>query len=218
MIARKFIAKGTAASLSFGLGFKPDYVKILNGDTRTELVWNRGSVSQQRFGQTADVDGTKADAASAAAGIVLYDGEGPLTADSTTKLKNDRTDKKGDITNFTIDTPANKTGHFNAGVDTDVVGVGSKVVFSHDGQEGLTAVIVALTNDGDAADEVTLDVLPKAHLSGMASEVGKIYGMFDFVGASLGEAIPPGFTLGASATVNQDGDYLEIEAGCYDYE
>ena len=217
MVTIRGIVKATNAVLNIGIGFKPDFVRVLNGTERTELVFDSRSTKEQPYGMTVAADGVKADAASEAAGIALYDGEGPLEADSTTELKEDRSDKKGSVTKFIIDDSANKTGHFDAALDTDKVGVGSVVVLDAEGQEGHDAVITALTNDGDAANEVTLSSLPAAHMSGMANQVCKIMGMYDYVGGKAGQSVPAGFTIGASAAVNaNDGDTLLIEAGQYD--
>jgi hypothetical protein len=201
------VLKATNAALNIGIGFKPDFIKILNLNDRTGLEWDSRSTSQQQYGQTVAAAGDKADAASAAAGISMYSGNNKLSAASTTELKRDDTDKKGSVTTWTTDTAADKTGHFDAGLTTADVGVGSKVVFA----DGTIAEITSLTNDGDASDEVTLSVLPDSNT------VCKIWHKWDWIGGSAGDAIPQGFTIGASATVNDtDGDILLVEAGCFD--
>lgn len=207
------IIKATNATLNVGIGFKPDFVKVLNGNDRTGLEYDSRSTNQQPYGQTVAAAGDKADAASAAAGIAIYDGAGPLSAASTTEVVKDKADKKGSVTKFTIDTASSKTGHFDAGLTTADVGVGSKVMF----EDGTLAEITSLTDDGDATDEVTLDTLPEQS-DGLASHgVSKIYALYDYSGAAAGVAIPEGFTIGASATVNDtSGDILLFEAGMFD--
>jgi hypothetical protein len=207
------IVKATNATLNIGIGFKPDFVKVLNGDDRTGLEFDNRMTHEQPYGQTVAAAGDKADAASAAAGIELYDGATPLASASTTCLTKDKADKKGSVTKFTIDTAGSKTGHFDAGLTTADVGVGSKVMFG----DGTLAEITSLTNDGDDTDEVTLDTLPEQSDGLSSHDVSKIYALYDYSGAAAGEAVPAGFTIGASATVNDtSGDILLFEAGSYD--
>lgn len=66
-------ATGTAATLNVELGFKPDYVHVLDATNRTELKFQRLD-TVNTYGVTVDVNGIKAKAASAAAGIALYSG------------------------------------------------------------------------------------------------------------------------------------------------
>lgn len=199
------IIKATGSALSVGIGFKPDFVNILNGNDRTGLDFNSGAISQQPYGQAIGADGVRTDAASGA-GVTLYTGNVGLSAASTVELRKNDDDQKGTITKWSTTTAATKKGKFDAALDTTKVGVGSRVVFA----DGTIAVITALDNDGDADDDVTLDVLPGS------VHVCKIYGMYDYMGGAAGDAIPQGFTIGASATVNDNGDVLQFVAGCYD--
>lgn len=203
----RVLIKATNATLYVGLGFKPDFVKIQNLNDRTGLEFDASAIAQQPYGQTVAAAGDKADAASAAAGVQLYDGEGPLASASTAKVIRNEEDVKGDITTMTVDTAASKTCHFDAALTTTKANVGSRVVFD----DGTVATITALSNDGDAANDVTLDVLPNSYA------VCKIFPCVDMQGAAAGKAIPPGIVIGASATVNDTaGDDLQIEAELYD--
>ena len=206
MKKEKIIAKATGAELDIGIGFKPDRVRILNVTDRTELIWDGAYLTGQLYGMTVAVEGDKA-AAAATYGVTLYDGVGVLgEADATiaTILVAKDDDLKDTITKFTMDTVANKTGHFDASIDTDTVGVGSRIVI-----EGKVYIITALTNDGDASDEVTLDAAPVLTIS----SVDSVFSKYTHRGAIATDAVPQGIKIGANAVVNDtDGDLLVIEA------
>ncbi len=212
------VFEGTGATLNVGLGFLPAHIELRNLTTGDELTWDIDWVKGPRFGVVNDVtldsEGvTPGHAASAAAGLVRYSGAmDQLTAASTTvlipSLKDRRDAGSGSaITLFTLDTAANKTGHFDAPVNTDLVGVGSKF-YVKDKMNGVSeATIVALTSDGDAADNVTTDILVGS------GEVSKLLAMYTHVGGETGDIPLPGFTLGASADVNQDGNAIWFRVG-----
>ena len=197
-------ALATTASLSIGLGFKPNRVRIRNVTDLTELVWTDKEVNGARFGVTVAAAGDKAAAASADYGIVLYDGEGPLAAASTTKIIRDDSDRKGSVAKFTLGSATNKTGNFDVACNTTYVGVGSKIWIGEK-----TYTITAITSTGETANYVTLDAAPPSG----TSQISKITNKLDFIGAAKGEPVPAGITLGASAIVNNTNtDILLIEA------
>lgn len=194
----------TAATLTIGCGFKPDRVKIRNVTDKTELAWDVKEVNGSLYGMTVAAAGDKAAASTAAYGVAVYEGEGPLATASTVKVVRDETDRKGSITSFVIDTAANKTGHWDAACNTTYVGIGSRMVIG-----GKTYTVTALTSTGAAANQVTLDANPP----NTTSAVSKIFNKVDFIGAAAGVPIPAGFTIGASATVNDTNtDTLQFEA------
>jgi len=205
--------KATTATLNIGIGFRPDVVRVLNRTDFTGLYWSRDDITN-RFGVTRAGAGDLAQAADAAHGLIVYAGGDKITAASTTYLlKNEADQRAVDVaagskaTQFTIDTAANKTGHFNIDVVGATIGLGSKIYFDGDSAE---YTITALTaGQGADSDEVTLDKSPG---SGTKS-VSRITSRWAYTGAASGKVIPEGFTLGASATVNDtDSDVLEIEA------
>jgi hypothetical protein len=194
----------TTATLTIGCGFKPDRVKIRNVTDVTGLEFNAKEVNGAAYGVTIATNGDQAAAASAAYGVAVYEGEGPLAAASTVKVVRDETDRKGSITSFVIDNSTNKTGHWDAACNTTYVGIGSRMVIG-----GKTYTVMALTSTGAAANQVTLDANPP----NTTSAVTKIFNKVDFIGAAAGVPIPAGFTIGASATVNNTNtDTLQFEA------
>ena len=101
-----------------------------------------------------------------------------------------RGNQRGDILAWTLDVAATRKGHFDAGLDTDVCGVGSTVVIRAASTGKLyEAYIAALTNDGDAASEVTLNT---AVPSGMVVHVGCAW---DWVAAPVGKVMPAGIEI-----------------------
>jgi hypothetical protein len=143
-------------------------------------------------------------------GIRRFFGGNTLTAASTSYLVRDDKDYRdsdtyGLIDTWTLDTSANRTGHFNVEADTTYIGEGSTI--NIDGNEYF---IVALTSNGEAADEVTLN---EAVSSGDIWFIGRMY---DYVGGSADDIIPDGFSIHATSVINVSGEMCYFEAGTYD--
>jgi hypothetical protein len=216
---KKFIGivKGTAATLNVCLGFKPRKVRVTNLTDLTELVFatdmRAGVLAETHYGISRAKAGDLAAITTAAAGVVPYVGGTLLSAASTTCLVRNDKDQRGaynanaPISTFTIGSVANKTGNFNVEASTDVVGAGSVVVI-----KGVEYYVVAMTSNGESANEVTLNAVPAGAVAGAVFSVDKIRSRFDLVGAPAGVVTPDGFTLGASATVNGNGGVILIEA------
>lgn len=219
----KFIKvyKGTGAALTLGLGFVPERLRISEIGGNTVLEWDENSTLNGKGGvltkSTTSGSGSSAtttvshEVLAASAGVVPYVGGEKLDVASSAKqidsdaLAEFQGDKKGAICYWSLQTPANKTGKFDAGVNTTYVGVGSIVAF--DCGEGLvTARITALTNDGDADNEVTLD---KAVTSG---RVVSIHYPVDFATCPAGFKMPDGITINDTTNINVSGSLYSIEA------
>lgn len=210
------IIKASAATLNVGLGFVPRKVTVTNLTDLTRLIYARdmraGVLAESHHGLSVAAAGDLADITTAAAGILPYAGGTLLAAASTTCLVRDDKDQRATygvkISNFTVGSVANKTGNFDVEAATAVVGAGSVVVI-----KGVEYYVVAMTSNGEQANEVTLNDLPAGAVAGSVFSVDKIRSRFDLIGAPSGTVTPAGFTLGASATVNDtDGDVLLIEA------
>lgn len=212
------IVKATAATLNVCLGFKPRKVRVTNLTDLTETIYatdmRAGVLAETHYGVSRAKAGDLAAITTAAAGIVPYAGGTLLAAASTTCLVRNDKDQRGTynanspITKFTVGSVANKTGNFNVEASTAVVGAGSVVII-----KGVEYYVVAMTSNGEQANEVTLNDLPAGAVAGSVFSVDKIRSRFDLVGGVAGVVTPDGFTLGASATTNDtDGDVLLIEA------
>lgn len=216
-IMRSF--NGTGATVYLGLGFIPDWVKVYNHEITapTFLEWNRGMRTLGPAGWITahDSGGATIVRCAAGAGIAPFYGT-RLTANSTAYLRPHAIrDFRGQGTLGFIDTwtlghAANRTGSVNAGLQTTYVGVGS-IVAIKETLTGITkkAAITGLTNDGDAANEITLSESIK---SGEVLFVGP---MFDLTGGSAGDKVPEGVMI-ALNTFNVANDFMTIEAGTYD--
>lgn len=216
-ISRTF--NGTGAALYLGLGFKPDGLVIRNledGDL-ARLEW---SANMSRFAETeegilsveasGDVQRT---GLTYGLGVALYDGEDEMTAASTAYLVDlEKMDRKGEgaagvITAWTLDTAANRTGSFDKALDTTHCGEGSVVMIKESVSGRIrTASISALSNDGDASDDVTLTL---AIASGEVLYIGPMY---DLSGAPAGTVIPQGIVINATSVINVSGEACVIEA------
>lgn len=214
----KFIVKATNATMYLGFGFKPRHVRILNLTDRTGLEFatdfRAGVLAETHYGISRAAAGDLAAITTEAAGLALYAGGDVMSAASTAYHKRDDKDRRAaydsnaPITSFTIGSVANKTGNFNVEAHTTYVGPGAIVIIG--GQE---FVVVAMTSNGEQANEVTLASVPDGAVAGKVYAVDKIRGRYDLVGAVAGDVIPAGITIGASATVNDtSGDILYIEA------
>jgi len=213
---------GTGAALVVGIGFQPDYVKLWNLETTNPVCveWNRNMRSAEQLeGVGAVSDGTQNLFARYAfgAGIAPYRGKTIAATANTTYLVSTKgsdkknADFKGAISTWSLDTLANRTGHFDVGVDTDFAGEGSKVI-AHVAPVGeiYEVVMTALTNDGDAADEVTLsEAVPDG------AKVRFISPMYDYVAAAADVVIPEGFKINMTTVLNVSGDMIQFEAGTY---
>lgn len=218
-IARIF--NGTGATVYLGLGFVPDWVRAYNLESTLPLMieWNRqmraGSVEGVHIAHHA-TDGAQITRLAAGGGISPFLGT-KLTANSTAYLRPHANPdfrfqgSLGDIKTWTLGNAGNRTGNVNAGVPTTYVGVGSRITVKENMTGGgiKTAVITAMTNDGDAANELTLSVAIKS------GEILALGPMYDLIGGSAGDKIPAGICI-ANNTFNASGDIILIEAGTFD--
>lgn len=211
---------GSGAARNIGLGFVPDKVVIRNiTSANIEVVhWAKhmAALAATGGGVLERLDTTVSTAKIAqAAGVSVYLGGDKVTSATAANIvaahgipayAGDMRAKGtlGLVEWWTLTTSANRTGKFNAGVNTDYVKAGSRILI---GDAWYT--IQALTNDGDANDEVTLD---RAALSG---EIKKITFPYDLYNAPVGAVMPAGITLAETAHCNVNGELCFIEAECY---
>lgn len=214
--------QGTGAAFYLCLGTLPSWIKIWNLEDTSNLeqmIW-----WSQAYRKTAKgFDGFRLNLLAssmtasdevAAAGLTPYVG-GDVGDGTETYLMRDPEPNKfakgaiAEINRWVLDTPASKTGHFNSAVCTtagpDKVGIGS--VIKIDSGAGVKSyVITALSNDGDAANDVTLDL---AAPSGIVTHVG---GMYDWVRVPSGVKTSPGIYCAITDTINVDTEMAAFEA------
>ena len=215
------VFNGTGAALYLGLGFVPDWVKVYNLEDADVAVleWNKhmartADMTEGRLNHTAA--GLVGDPRTVSdGGIRPYRGGDVIASASTAYLVQDETDYRtsatyGTVKTWTLDTSANRTGHFNLEADTSYVGEGSLIVIREDvSQNVIECGIVAMTSNGEQADEVTLSEAVK---SGEVLSLGRMY---DYVGASAGVVMPAGFSIQATTVINVSGEMCAFEAGTY---
>lgn len=214
--------RGTGASMFLCMGFIPDLFWTQNLTTPgVNAFWSRtmllaaameGIVISNTFGTIADHAATE--------GFLIYEGGETLTsaqAGTTTYgegvyLRPDNkdwrygTDKQpgggsgeGDsdtISAWVLDTPGNRSGHFNEDVISTAghIEAGSPIQI-----DGLWYQIVSVTaGAGEADDEV---VLNKAAPSG---RIGKIMGRYGYTPMLAGESTPAGLNLQQTTLANAD--------------
>ena len=204
--------KGTGAILYVGLGCHPDEVEVTNLTARTGLKWSRrmgiSVAGAHLHGLAIAAAGTRAVVATDATyGLSLYAGGDLMAAASTTYLVRNEDDQRSSystsspVTTYTVGSATNKTGNFNVEAHTDYVGPGSFVMIGDQ-----LAQIVAMTSNGEQANEVTLDIA----ITHTTSPVHRITSRWDFSGAKAGVVVPKGIIIGASATVNASTELLLV--------
>jgi len=208
----------TGADLYLGLGFVPDWVEIMSLESTDEVIqhWDKDMRSIEMFGgYSVDDDGVISPVV-LGAGIAAYEGGDFISAASTVYLGKVSEDQRaagtgGVISRWILDTPGSRTGHFDNPVNTTYVGEGSIVQIGKEAAPGRNqAVILALSNDGDAANEVTLS----KDLG--SNEVLYIGRMYDYWGVPAKTTTKPGFFLDSTAAVNVSGQMCRFKAGMFD--
>lgn len=224
------VFNGTAAAVYLCVGFRPRivYLKNVENSTEYELRWDLGHLRAQA---TACAEGwlyTNGVPAplTVAAGVRLYEGGELLTSTNQTSVaygegvflgwdladyraNNTYGASSGAIDTWTLDTLANRTGHWNVAkvASGNRIGAGSRIriLETSSGQEKI-AGISAITSDGEATDELTLT---RAIGSG---KIRFVSGMYDMAPIALGKKTPEGIYL-ADTTLNANDNtiYFEME-------
>jgi hypothetical protein len=212
---------GSGASRKIGLGFVPDKVTIQNITAADvgRIEWSRLMASLAAVGGGLLVEestGLAAAKIAQASGVSVYYGGDVITSASAAALvashaipayAGDMRDKgtAGLVDSWTLYNASNRTGYFNAAVNTDYVKAGSRIMI---GDAWYT--IQAIATDGDASDDlVTLD---RAAPSG---EIKKITFPYDLYNAPAGTVMPAGIVLAETAVVNENAELCYIEAESY---
>jgi hypothetical protein len=209
----KGIYTGLGATIRLGLGFVPDRVRLtkIGNANLDQLEWT-ALMARTATGAggiiRAGVANTPGFALLAVtAGVRPYYGGDLITAAALTdqipasEVSGYQGNLGGTITKWTLGSSANRTGCFNAGLDTAKCGVGSIVQI-----DTKLYRIVALTNDGDAANEVTLD---RAAPTGAVVFIGS---KVDFVSAPVGTRMPAGIEILDTTYLNLVSTVFSIEA------
>lgn len=224
------IFNGTGAAVYLCIGFVPDWVVLWNLEDAdgAKMVWNRdmrrvADCVQGR--QYVGSSGATQQALLTTTGIEPYKGGDLLTTSNQTSVtygegvylgwdQKDYRVKPGDggdsvsdlIDTWTLDTTANRTGHFNEDVTGTYIGEGSEIMI-----DGVWYAIVALTaGQGEAADEVTLSQ------SAPSGDVQCISGKYGLKPIAVGNVTPKGFKLNSTSVTNVNDEMIGFEAGVYD--
>lgn len=222
---------GTGADLYLCLGFVPDWIRLWNteGTQRILLEWNQNMARAAEVAEGIIITAADQTAAALTAGngVQAFYGGYALTstqAGTTTYgegvyLKREKKDYRfadskapdgiGDavavnIDTWTLDTSANRTGHFNEDVTGGFIGEGSKILI--DGRWYIIQAVTAAQGEGD--DEVTLNY------AAPSGEVQFITGMYDYVPIKEGERCMDGVLI-QNTTLNVNNQIIAFEAGMY---
>jgi hypothetical protein len=214
--------QGTGAAFYLCLGGVPSKIRLWNLEDATnfeqEIHW------EQLYTRTAKgFDGFQKNFVAAAvsttdivagSGIAAYEG-GDTTDGTETYIGADAEPNKfnkgagDDIDTWTLGNVTNKTGNWNAVANITAgphkVGIGS-VMKIDSGKGAQPYVITAQTGNGEAANEVTLNV---GSPSGKITFLG---GMYTFVQMASGLVAPKGIYCALAATINVDTEMMGFEA------
>ena len=214
---------GTGAAVYLGLGFVPvqfDLTSVADTDV-AKLHWDVGHRAVISVGGVLQHTAGTQVLYTETTGVIPYNGGDVLTAALQTSvgygegvylIKDDK-DYKGsstaannagdgsgaEITTWTLDTTANRTGHFDADVVGTYIGIGSRVTVGdlYSSQNDITATVMVLAaGQGISADEVEFD---RAVPSGI---VKRITGKYSFKPAPLGTIMPKGVYINITAVAN----------------
>jgi hypothetical protein len=231
------VFNGTGAAAYICLGFVPDYVKVQALATHgASIEWNKNSRVAAYIEGFYDTDGaTQLVDKAVGAGIAPYFGGDLMTASNQTSTSNgegvylrwDRKDYRnafdalvnpgdavsGDaIAKFVMDTPSNRTGHFNTNVVGTYIGAGSKIIIG--GHEYVITVLTA--GQGISANDVTLSSTLASAPSVMSGLVGEVSNKFDLIPIPIGKVSTAGFVLNMTSGINANNVLQTFVAGTYD--
>lgn len=202
-------------------GFMPEWVRVVNLEDAdiARVEWNIHFMRTAELarGLLLSVADVAQDARAVGdGGIVPYGGGGamdgtyylvPIEQRYDDSYKNQRYHQtnKTLVTKWTLGSSTNHTGNFDKAIDTTYVGEGSLVQIN-----GVWYGLNALSNDGDAANDVTLsDAAPDG------GRVECITPMYDYVVGESGKMAPPGFLIEWTNVVNVSGEMCWFEAGTF---
>jgi len=231
------VFNGTGAAAVICLGFKPDFVRVasVTSSVFANIEWNVNMRVAAALEGVLDTNGnTNLAELAYGAGIAPYDGGDLMTSTNQTSVANgegiylwwDRKDYRnmtgasvnpGDmaqdtLAKFTMDTPSNRTGHFNTNVTGTYVGAGSKIIIG--GREYIITVLSA--GAGSAANAVTLSAPLSSAPSVMSGVVGYVSNKFDLIPIPIGKVSTAGFKLNSTTNVNVNDEVQMFVAGTFD--
>ncbi len=209
--------KQQSAAVYIGLGFIPDWVKViaLTTDTLLKLEWNVNMRTIAAIEGTLRSTMTDADWLDLAIGegVAIYRGGTKISSTSTPSTttylaKEEDADKRdagsGDeIDTWTLGSSTNKTGSWNDVCATATVGVGSRICV-----DGKWATVTALTSNGEQANEVTLNEALKS------GTIEYLSNMYDWVAQDSATVAKAGFVISDTTyLLDATSDYMIFEAG-----
>jgi hypothetical protein len=224
---------GTGSALTIALGFVPDWVRIQNIDQAEQelLEWDihfgraatgAGGVVRSGLGSS----GANFVALAANAGVALYSGGAVNSSSSASVLvplgmaeaefeRDQRANNPAaPVLSFQLENAGNRTGKFNAAVDTTYVKVGSPVWI-----EGQKYFIVALTSTGAASNQVTLERAPTGHGTGNIAghfRVNRLGYAYDLAPAKVGATLSPGIRILDTTYCNVATQVCALRCGTYE--
>lgn len=216
---------GTGSLMYVSLGFRPDWVKVTNltSASAERIHWHwrmaaagTGMPEGEKF--TYGASSIAWSKLGYGLGIKPWNGTNLATA-SAAYVAPKRFNSayagnvQGNAKNWTLGSAANRTGNFDAAIDTALVKAGSVIEIrpSSGFVNPIRATILSISNSGSAANEVTLN-LPLA-----SGEIANIRYPYDILQAPAGQ-LGPGFELAADADVNVASEMVLVEAGIDDLQ
>lgn len=226
MVSGTFHTLSSGVDLYFGIGFVPDYVKIVDPHGNEEiLMWSIHLMRNAKVlsGYEIDDDGAIT-ARTYEQGIMPWRGGNVVTSAQQTDgncLKWDKLDYSkasnhdsisyNDITKWNFVT--GQTGYFDQPCNKTYVDVGSMIWIASGSTAPKRYVIAVLSSNGEVSAEVSL-----SETSVVSGDIVKITNKYDMIAMKSGERMPAGFWLDAACTMMaaNTNEVAYFEAGMYD--
>jgi hypothetical protein len=191
----------------------------MTATTIGRLVWNRHMIRNNVLPEGVQFSTDNKTALADGAGIELYYGGDVIATASANYVApishpalglysaDQRVYGANKVTKAIRTTDAATKLHFDAPIDTTYVGVGSRILIKPDtGGPVREFAIVALSNDGDAVDDVTLNN------AAMAGSVEFISYKYDFAPLPAKFTMPQGIRINETTLWNASGVLFTLEA------
>jgi len=222
---------GTGAAVNLCLGVIPDSFKYMNVEVATNpetVEWAKGMMKENTAWGGIYIKGSDGVRTKlTTSGVRPYYGGDLVTAANQTVTYADATYLQWDRKNYqadydygsgtdgtplnawTLDTTANRTGHWNvAKVASGArIGVGSTIRIKENSTGQVKeSCVVALTSDGEQADEITL---AESIGTGTITYIGAMY---DLIWVPIGKITPKGVSLLGETIANVENNMIVFEA------
>jgi hypothetical protein len=230
MVSGTFLNPGSAVDMYFGIGFVPDYVKVVSPVAAEQiLIWTIHMIRNIKASEGMEISDEGNVAVNLfGAGCIPWRGGNVVTAAQDTagncltwdtkdysKAANHDPNTYKDIGKWNFVTA--RTGYWDQLCNTTYVGSGSEIWISNGSDNPRRYIITTLTGNGEGNGAGTAEV--ELNETGVPSGlITKISPMYDMKTMTVGQVLPAGFELDATCDIlaATPTSINYFEAGTYD--